>query len=302
MKTEHPAEAETLLKKAKTLSEALPYMRRFSGKTFVIKYGGHAMGDAELAKAFARDVVLLKQIGIQPVVVHGGGPQIAAMLERLKIQSSFVDGLRVTDKETVEIVEMVLAGAINKQIVTAINSVGGTAIGLSGKDGQLIQAKKLTRTKKDPESNIEQVLDLGYVGEPTQVNPEVLHSFRNSDIIPVIAPIGVGEDGQTYNINADTAAGAIAGALQAAKLVMLTDVPGVLAKDGELVSELTPKEAAALMQDGTIAGGMIPKVETCLQALQAGTRRAHILDGRVPHILLVEIFTERGAGTMLHAG
>lgn len=285
---------------ARTLSEALPYMRRFAGQTFVIKYGGHAMGSAELAQAFARDVVLIKQVGMNPIVVHGGGPQIGSMLERLKIQSSFVDGLRVTDRATVEIVEMVLSGSINKQVVSAINAAGGTAIGLSGKDGRLIQARKLARAKRDPDSNIEKVLDLGFVGEPIKVDPTVLTSLGSSSIIPVIAPIGLGEDGQTYNINADTAAGAIATTLRASKLLMLTDVDGVLDAQGKLISKLRPAEARAMIADGTVAGGMIPKVETCLEALDGGVDAVHILDGRVPHVLLLEIFTEAGVGTMIH--
>lgn len=292
---------ELLLRTAKTVSEALPYIQRFAGKTFVIKYGGHAMGDARTAETFARDIVMLKTIGINPVVVHGGGPQIGAMLERLKIQSSFVDGLRVTDEATVEIVEMVLSGAINKQIVTAINQAGGTAIGVSGKDGGLITARRLTRTKKDPDSNIEKVLDLGFVGEPTAVNAEVIENITRSGMIPVIAPIGMGPNGETYNINADTAAGAIAAAIKAHKLMMLTDVPGILTKDKQLISEITAAEIDALLADGTITGGMIPKVETCVNALRAGVTAAHILDGRIPHVLLIEVFTAGGASTMIRA-
>ncbi len=285
---------------ARTLSEALPYMREYAGATFVIKYGGHAMGDDDLAARFARDVVLIKQVGINPVVVHGGGPQIGDMLERLAIKSEFVDGLRVTDKATVEIVEMVLSGSINKQVVTEINRAGGTAIGLSGKDGRLIEARRLRRSKRDPDSNIERVLDLGFVGEPSQVNPKLLRTLAESHVIPVIAPIGVGNNGETYNINADTAAGAVAATLGAAKLIMLTDVAGVLDQDGELISELTPEQAATRMTDGTITGGMIPKLETCLQAVDQGVDAAHILDGRLPHVLLLEIFTEAGAGTKIH--
>ena len=287
---------------AATLVEALPYMRRFTGSTFVIKYGGHAMGSPELAQDFARDIVLLKQVGINPVVVHGGGPQIKAMLDRLKIKSQFVEGLRVTDAATVEIVEMVLAGSINKQIVTAIQAAGGQAIGLSGKDGNLIEASKLTRTRRDPESRIEQVLDLGFVGEPTRIHTRVLKPFEATDLVPVIAPIGVGSDGQTYNINADTAAGAIAAALGARKLIMLTDVEGVQDRDGRLISELSAAQARALMADGTVSGGMIPKLETCLQALDRGVGAAHVLDGRLPHVLLLETFTEAGVGTKLTTG
>jgi len=299
MSTPSPTPEAHWLEVARTLSEALPYMRRFAGQTFVVKYGGHAMGDEAVAEQFARDIVLLKQVGINPVVVHGGGPQIGAMLERLKIKSSFIDGLRVTDQATVEVVEMVLAGSINKQIVTAIQRAGGTAIGICGKDGDLIRAVRLRRTKRDPDSNIEKVLDLGFVGEPSQVNPALLHALEKSEIIPVIAPIGVGAAGETYNINADTVAGAVAAALKATKLVMLTDVPGVLDKQKNLISELTPDRAHALMRDGTISGGMIPKVETCLQAVAGGAGAAHILDGRVPHVLLLEVFTEAGVGTKL---
>ena len=286
---------------AATLIEALPYMRRFAGATFVIKYGGHAMGAPELAQDFAGDVVLLKQVGVNPIVVHGGGPQIKAMLDRLKIKSEFVEGLRVTDAATVEIVEMVLAGSINKQIVTAIQGAGGRAVGLSGKDAGLIEAAKLTRRRRDPESHIEQVLDLGFVGEPAKVHKRVLEVFAGTEIVPVIAPIGLGADGQTYNINADTAAGAIAAALNADKLLMLTDVEGVLDRDRQLISELTAAEARTLITDGTVTGGMIPKLETCLAALQGGVRAAHILDGRLPHVLLLETFTEAGVGTKLNS-
>ena len=290
------------LRTAATLTEALPYLRRFAGNTFVIKYGGHAMGDARLAEAFANDVVLIKQVGINPVVVHGGGPQIGDMLKRLKIKSSFVDGLRVTDQETVEIVEMVLSGQINKQIVSSINAAGGHAIGLSGKDGPLIEARKLERTWRDPESNIESVLDLGFVGEPTKVNVDVLDVFAKSDMIPVIAPIGVGPNGETYNINADTAAGALAQAVAAAKLVMLTDVTGVMNADGELISRLTASEGRELIENGAVTEGMIPKLETCLAAVEAQTQAAHIIDGRLPHAVLLEIFTAHGTGTMIEQG
>ncbi|GEO40858.1 acetylglutamate kinase [Skermanella aerolata] len=290
---------EEWLAKARTLSEALPYMRRYSGRTFVIKYGGHAMGDESLGELFARDVVLLKQVGINPVVVHGGGPQIGAMLNRLKINSSFVDGLRVTDKETVDIVEMVLSGSINKQIVSAINNQGGKAVGLSGKDANLISARKLRRTQRDTDSNIENILDLGFVGEPYQVNPQILETFEKSDIIPVIAPIGMGRNGETYNINADTAAGAVAAALGATRLFLLTDVAGVLDKQKNLISDMSLEDARGYMTDGTISGGMIPKIETCISAVEQGVDAAVILDGRVPHALLLEIFTEGGAGTLI---
>ncbi len=294
------AETRKWLQAARTITEALPFMRLYAGKTFVIKYGGHAMGNAELAGLFAKDIVLLKQVGINPVVVHGGGPQIGQMLERLKVQSEFVDGLRVTDAATVEIVEMVLCGTINKQIVTAINNAGGSAIGLSGKDGRLVQATKLHRTKRDEDSNIERVLDLGFVGEPTQVRPEVLTSIEQAGMIPVVAPIGVGGDGETYNINADTAAGAIAAALKASRLLMLTDVEGVLDSAGQLIPELTLDEVARLEADGTISGGMIPKIETCVRAVEGGVDSAVIIDGRIAHSILLEIFTEHGCGTIIH--
>ncbi|WP_417795249.1 acetylglutamate kinase [Terasakiella pusilla] len=289
---------------AVTLSEALPYMQRYAGETVVIKYGGHAMGDPELAKLFAKDIVLLKQVGVNPVVVHGGGPQIGKMLERLAVKSDFIDGLRVTDQATIDIVEMVLCGSINKSIVADINQAGGFAVGLSGKDGNLIQARKLHRTKKDPESNIEKVIDLGFVGEPSIVTPHILDSFLESDIIPVIAPIGVGPNGETFNINADTAAGAVAFALNAKRLLMLTDIAGVLDAEKNLIQEMNATEARNMIEDGTINGGMIPKIETCLAAVEPhegnpGVNAAVILDGRVPHAVLLEIFTEHGAGTLI---
>ena len=287
---------------AQILSEALPYMRRFAGKTVVIKYGGHAMGDEELAKLFARDIVLLRQIGSNPVVVHGGGPQIGDMLDRLKVKSEFVEGLRVTDKETIDVVEMVLSGSINKQIVSSINAAGGFAIGLSGKDGNLIVAEKLRRSKRDPDSNIERILDLGLVGEPKVITTHVLDNFEESDITPVIAPICVSPKGETLNVNADTAAGAIAAALSAKRLLMLTDVVGVLDGEGKLIPHLGVSEAEKLIKDGVIEGGMIPKVETCLNAIEQGVDGAVIIDGRVPHALLLELFTEHGAGTIIEAG
>ncbi len=299
MKTRIIQDPGEWLKTVNTLSEALPYMREFSGETFVIKYGGHVMGDPELSRQFAEDIVLLKQVGINPVVVHGGGPQIGKMLERLKIQSSFIDGLRVTDAAAVEIVEMVLSGSINKQIVAEINAAGGMAVGISGKDGGLIEARKLRRTVRDTDSNIEKILDLGFVGEPTRINPTLLQEFSESHIIPVIAPIGLGANGETFNINADTAAGAIAAAIGASKLIILTDVSGVLNKNKELISELSFKEVRKLIKDKTITGGMIPKVETCLHALENDCEAAHILDGRLPHVLLLETFTKYGAGTMI---
>jgi len=297
-----PLTPKQLQETADTLAEALPYMTEFNDQTFVVKFGGHAMGDDGLALSFAQDIVLLKQVGMHPVVVHGGGPQIGAMLEKLQIESTFVDGLRITDRKTVDVVEMVLAGSINKQIVDSIQRAGGTAIGLSGKDGRLIEARQLRRTTRDPESAIEKVLDLGFVGEPTKVNTKTLDVLRQSDIIPIVAPIGVGADGETYNINADTAAGAIAGALNASKLLMLTDVAGVLDGDGKLIPSLTEDEARTLIENGTISGGMIPKVETCLSAVRAGTEAVHILDGRTKHALLLEVFTEHGIGTMIRAG
>jgi len=284
---------------ARVLSEALPYMRRYAGQTVVVKYGGHAMGDEKVASDFARDVVLMKQVGMNPVVVHGGGPQIGAMLERLKIKSEFVDGLRVTDAATVEIVEMVLSGAINKTIVAAINRAGGRAVGLSGKDANFLVARKVTRTKKDPDSNIERVLDLGFVGDPWKIDPSFLEGFAKSDIIPVVAPIGTGENGETYNINADTVAGAIAAAMKASRLLLLTDVKGVLDKQKNLLPELTAARVRELIADGTIAGGMIPKVETCLLAVDGGVEGAIILDGRVRHAILLEVFTDKGVGTLI---
>jgi acetylglutamate kinase len=290
------------LSKAGILTEALPYMRRYNGRTVVIKYGGHAMGDESLALKFAADVVLLKQVGMNPIVVHGGGPQIGKMLARLAIKSEFIDGLRVTDQETVEIVEMVLSGTINKGIVAAINAAGGFAIGLSGKDGGLIKARQLRRTKTDPDSNIEKVLDLGFVGEPTKVEGQMLLRLVEQDMIPVVAPIGIGEDGGTYNINADTAAGAVAAAVDATRLLMLTDVEGVLDKDGHLIPEITVSEALALIADGTISGGMIPKIETCIDAVKGGAEGAVIIDGRVQHGVLLELFTNHGMGTYVRPG
>ncbi len=292
-------ETKHWLRTGKTLTDALPYLQRYNEKIFVIKYGGHAMGDDDLARDFASDIVLLKQCGVHPVVVHGGGPQIGSMLERLKIQSSFVDGLRVTDKDTVDIVEMVLSGNINKRIVTNINAAGGQGIGLSGKDSNLIRARKLRRTKRDPDSNIEKILDLGFVGEPTKIEPGILFDLIEAGVIPVIAPIGVGDHGETFNINADTAAGHIAAALQATRLFLLTDVAGVLDKSGELVEEFSIHAAEHAISDGMITGGMIPKIETCIRAIEHKVEAATILDGRVPHALLLEIFTPHGVGTMI---
>ena len=288
-----------LLAKAETLTEALPYMQRYAGKTFVVKYGGHAMGDPELARDFAEDVVLLKAVGINPVVVHGGGPQIGAMLKQLNVESEFVDGLRVTDRETARVAEMVLSGAINKELVSWIGQAGGRAVGISGKDGGFVTATKVRRTQKDPDSNIERIVDLGFVGEPAHVDRSLLDTISNAGMIPVVAPIGIGEDNNTYNINADTMAGAIAAAMGASRLFLLTDVPGVLDKQGDLLTDLTPKDIAALRTDGTISGGMIPKLETCVQAVEGGVDAAVILDGRVPHAMLLEVFTRRGAGTLV---
>lgn len=288
-----------MLTKAETLIEALPYFQRYAGRTFVVKYGGHAMGDPKAAREFAEDIVLLKAVGINPVVVHGGGPQIGAMLKKLGVESEFVDGLRVTDKATAEVAEMVLSGAINKELVGWIANAGGKAIGISGKDGGLVTATKVQRTTRDPESNIERAIDLGFVGEPSHVDTTILDTAVAAGMIPIIAPIGAGEDGHTYNINADTMAGAIAAALGAARLFLLTDVAGVLGKDKTLLTDLRPADVTALREDGTISGGMIPKLETCVAAVEAGCDAAVVLDGRVPHAMLLEFFTSRGAGTLI---
>ena len=290
-----------LLAKAETLTEALPYIQRYAGETFVIKYGGHAMGNAEAAHDFAEDIVLLKAVGINPIVVHGGGPQIGAMLKASGIESRFVDGLRVTDAETAKIAEMVLSGAINKEIVSWIGKAGGRAVGISGKDGRLVVAEKVRRTHINPDSNVEEEVDLGFVGEPADVDRRVIDTISKAGMIPVIAPIGVGEDGNTYNINADTMAGAIAIAMGAARFFLLTDVEGVLDKNKQLMTDLTPSQIDALRADGTISGGMIPKLETCVDAVEGGVDAAVILDGRVPHAMLIEIFTKRGAGTLIRA-
>jgi len=283
------------------LSGALVHLKRYDDKIVVVKYGGHAMGEEEAANRFGRDIALLEQVGINPVVVHGGGPQINAMLKRLNVQSTFVQGLRVTDEQMVEVVEMVLAGTVNKQVANAITRAGALAVGISGKDGNLIRARKLTRMVKDPGSNIEQVLDLGLVGEPEHVDTRVLKLLLSADIVPVIAPVGVGPDGQTYNINADTVAGAIAGALGAERMLMLTDVPGVLNEKKELIAEMTVDEVRAGIANGMISGGMIPKVETCIYAIERGLKGAVILDGRTPHAVLRELFTDGGAGTLIRA-
>ncbi|MDB5464014.1 MAG: argB [Phenylobacterium sp.] len=290
---------------AKTLAEALPYIQRYDRATVVIKYGGHAMGEEEVAKLFAADAVLLKMLGVHPVIVHGGGPQISAMLERAGVKSTFIDGLRVTDEATMEVAEMVLSGAINKEIANWITLAGKEAdvrgVGLSGKDARLITVEKVTRTKKDPDSEIEKLVDLGFVGDPKRVDPKLIEAliYADEDYIPVIAPIGVAEDGQTYNINADTVAGALAGALNAKRMLLLTDVAGVLDAKGELIRQMSVAEARAAIRDGVATGGMIPKLETAIAAVEAGVGAVVILDGRRPHALLVELFTEHGAGTLV---
>jgi acetylglutamate kinase len=291
--------SEDVIAQARLISAALPYMLRYDQKVVVVKYGGHAMGDAALAQAFARDITLLETSGVRPVVVHGGGPQIGEMLKRLDIKSEFRGGLRVTDKKTIDVVEMVLAGSINKEIVMAINAEGGKAVGLCGKDGNMVVAEKLSRTEIDPDSNIEKVVDLGFVGEPKTVNRAVIDMVLGAELIPVIAPVAPGDDGHTYNVNADTFAGAIAGALGAARLLFLTDVPGVLDKGGRLIKELTVHEVHRLIADGTITGGMIPKVETCVEALERGVEGVVILNGKTPHAVLLELFTDHGAGTLI---
>jgi len=290
---------------AKTLAEALPYIQIYDRETVVIKYGGHAMGQEEVAKVFAADAVLLKLLGVHPVVVHGGGPQISRMLDKAGVKSTFVDGLRVTDEATMEVAEMVLSGAINKEIANWITQAGAEAdvrgVGLSGKDARLITAEKVTRTKKDPDSNIEQVVDLGFVGEPTKIDPHIIQALLTSetDYIPVIAPIGVSDAGETFNINADTVAGALAGALKAKRMLMLTDIKGVLDANGELIRQMTLEEARALIDTGVATGGMIPKLENAIHAVESGVEAVVILDGRRPHAMLVELFSEHGAGTLI---
>ena len=290
---------------ARTLAEALPYIQRYDRETVVIKYGGHAMGEEQVAKQFAADAVLLKMLGLHPVIVHGGGPQISAMLERAGVKSTFVDGLRVTDAATMEVAEMVLSGAINKEIANWITLAGQEAdvrgVGLSGKDARLITVEKAKRATKDPDSRIEREVDLGFVGEPKTVDPKLIDALIHAeeDYIPVVAPIGVAEDGQTYNINADTVAGALAGALKAKRMLLLTDVVGVLDKDGELIRQMSVKEAHIAIRDGVATGGMIPKLQTAMAAVEAGVDAVVILDGRKPHAMLVELFTEHGAGTLV---
>ena len=285
--------------RAEVIAEALPYMQRYDQEVVVIKYGGHAVGNQAAAEDFAEDVVLLELQGVKPIVVHGGGPQIGRMLDKLGIKSEFQGGLRVTDKATVEVVEMVLAGSINKQIVGWISAEGGKAIGLCGKDGGMVTARKLSRTVRDPDSHIEKELDLGFVGDPHKVDRAVLDAVLKAELIPVLAPVAIGEDGETYNVNADTFAGAIAGALNASRLLFLTDVPGVMDRDKRIIKELTVAEARAMIADGTISGGMIPKVETCIEALDRGVEGVVILDGKTPHAVLLELFTEHGAGTLI---
>ena len=290
-----PSPAQT---QARLLAEALPYMQRYSGQTVIVKFGGHAMGEPELSTAFAQDIVLLKQSGVNPIVVHGGGPQIAGMLKRLQLKSEFVNGLRVTDKPTIEVVEMVLAGLINKDIVTAINRQGGRAVGISGKDANLVIAKRITHMP-DPESNLMKAVDIGLVGEPVEINPHVLNVFAESDLIPVIAPVAFSSEGETLNINADTFASALAARMKVKRLLLLTDVAGVLDKDRRLIQQLSIADARALIREGTISGGMIPKVEGCIEVVEAGVEGVVILDGRVPHCVLLELFTRHGVGTLV---
>jgi acetylglutamate kinase len=290
----------TPFQQARILAEALPYMQRYDEEIVVVKYGGHAMGEENLAREFARDIVLLEQTAINPVVVHGGGPQIEAMLQRVGVQSQYAAGHRITDAKTLEIVEMVLAGSINKQMVGYINEAGGKAVGLCGKDGNMVIARKLTRTLVDPDSAIEKVVDLGFVGEPEKVDITVLNQILGRELIPVLAPVAAAADGGTFNVNADTFAGAIAGALKAKRFLLLTDVPGVLDKSNKLIKQLSVDEARRRIADGTISGGMIPKVETCIDALDRGVEGVVILDGKVPHAVLLELFTELGAGTLIH--
>jgi acetylglutamate kinase len=296
-----PLDLSAAAEQAGILVQALPFLRRYAGVTIVVKYGGHAMGDEHLADQFGRDIALLKQVGVNPVVVHGGGPQINAMLKRLAIQSSFVDGLRVTDAAMVEVVEMVLAGTVNKHVAGLINHAGALAVGICGKDGGLIRARKLRRTVVDEDSHIERALDLGFVGEPEHVDVRVIHALTGAGLIPVIAPVGIGQDGQTYNINADTVAGAVAGALGARRLLMLTDVPGVLDEDKRLIPEMSLADVEQGVASGMISGGMIPKVENCAEAVRKGVLGAVILDGRMPHACLLELFKDGGIGTLIHA-
>lgn len=287
------------LKKADLLTETLPFMKRYANKVIVVKFGGNAMGKKEYITSFANDIVLLQQVGMLPVVVHGGGPQIGEMLSKLKIKTEFINGLRVTDSATIDVVEMVLSGVTNKSIVTAISNSGAKSVGISGKDGNLITAKRLTKIDENSDSNLEKVIDLGYVGEPEKIDPQVIKALINEKMIPVIAPVGMGNDGLTYNINADTAAGAISAAMKASRMIMLTDVTGVLDKNGNLIPELTIDEALELIAKKVVVGGMIPKVKTCIDAVQGGAEASVIMDGRMPHSLLLELFTEHGVGTII---
>ena len=287
------------LKKADLLTETLPFMKRYANKVIVVKFGGNAMGEKEYVSSFAEDIVLLQQVGMLPIVVHGGGPQIGEMLSKLKIRTEFIDGLRVTDSETIDVVEMVLSGVTNKSIVTAISNAGAKAVGISGKDGNLITAKRLMKMDKNSDSNVERAIDLGFVGVPEKIDPQVIKALINEKMIPVIAPVGMGEDGLTYNINADTAAGAISASMKASRMIMLTDVSGVLDKNKKLIPELTINEALALIKDKVVVGGMIPKLRTCIDAVEGGAEASVIMDGTIPHSLLLELFTEHGVGTII---
>ena len=299
MKQDYIDNKTNFSKKAELLMETLPFMRRYANKIIVIKFGGNAMGKKEYVKTFAQDIALLQQVGMLPIIVHGGGPQIGDMLKKLKIETNFIDGLRVTDEATIDVVEMVLCGVTNKSIVTSISQAGANAVGISGKDGDLIRAKRLSIIDKNSDSNVEKAVDLGFVGEPYKINTEVLTALINQKMIPVIAPVGIGDSGETYNINADTAAGAIASAMKATRMIMLTDVVGVLDLDQTLISELTLKEAAILVDQKIVSGGMIPKLQTCISTVNSGAEAAVILDGRLPHALLIELFTEQGVGTLI---
>ncbi len=294
-----PLSRERAINATQVLSEALPYLQRFVGKTIVVKYGGNAMIDDDLKNSFARDMVMLKLVGINPIVVHGGGPQIGELLEKLNIESRFVNGMRVTTSETMDVVEMVLGGLVNKDIVNLINQNGGKAIGLTGKDGQLLHARKLHVTQKSPELEKPEIIDIGHVGEVSRINTQVLDMLTRSDFIPVIAPIGVGEDGASYNINADLVAGKVAEVLQAEKLILLTNIPGLMDKAGKVLTGLTTKEVDELIADGTIYGGMLPKIQCALDAVHSGVTSAHIIDGRVAHSTLLELFTDEGVGTLI---
>ena len=294
-----PLNRDQAISTANVLAEAMPYIQRFVGKTLVIKYGGNAMTDDKLKESFARDIVMLKLIGLNPIVVHGGGPQIGELLEQLKIESHFVNGMRVTDSKTMDVVEMVLGGAVNKEIVGLINSAGGKAIGLTGKDGDLLRARKLVVKHKTPEMAASEIIDIGHVGEVERVNVKVLEMLVASDFIPVIAPIGVGEDGASYNINADLVAGKVAEVLQAEKLILLTNIAGLMDKDGKVLTGLSPKQVDELIEDGTIYGGMLPKIDCALSAVKSGVTSAHIIDGRVEHSCMLEIFTDEGVGTLI---